>query len=52
VRLRGGASEGSRRPIPIVALGLLIDHDHVFILESGKLFRTLHHPQVRWRKSL
>jgi integrase len=29
-----------------------IDHDHVFFLESGEPFRTLHHPQVRWRKTL
>ncbi|MDB6162355.1 MAG: alpha/beta hydrolase fold family protein [Gammaproteobacteria bacterium] len=29
-----------------------IDHDHVFFLETGALFRSLHHPQVRWRKTL
>ncbi len=29
-----------------------IDHDHVFFLESGAPIRTLHHPQVRWRKTL
>jgi hypothetical protein len=27
-------------------------HDHVFFLESGEPLRTLHHPQVRWRKTL
>src|SRR3977135_1711052 len=29
-----------------------IDHDHVFFLETGESFRNLHHPQVRWRKTL
>ena len=29
-----------------------IHHDHVFFLETGEPFWTLHHPQVRWRKTL
>jgi integrase len=29
-----------------------IHHDHVFFLDTGEPFRILHHPQVRWRKTL
>lgn len=29
-----------------------VDHYHVFFLQSGEPIRTLHHPQVRWRKTL
>jgi hypothetical protein len=29
-----------------------IDHEHVFFVETGEPFRTLHHPQRRWRKTL
>jgi integrase len=29
-----------------------IDHEHVFFLETGEPFRSLHHPQRRWRKTL
>jgi integrase len=29
-----------------------IDHEHVFFLETGAPFRSLQHPQVRWRKTL
>jgi integrase len=30
----------------------LINHDHVFFLETGAPFRNRHHPQVRWHKTL
>jgi hypothetical protein len=29
-----------------------IDHEHVFFVETGEPFRSLHHPQRRWRKTL
>jgi integrase len=29
-----------------------IDHEHVFFLETGESYRSLHHPQHRWRKTL
>jgi hypothetical protein len=29
-----------------------IDHEHVFFQETGEPFRSLHHPQRRWRKTL
>lgn len=29
-----------------------IDHEHVFVVETGEPFRSLHHPQRRWRKTL
>jgi integrase len=29
-----------------------IDREHVFFVEAGEPFRTLHHPQRRWRKTL
>jgi len=29
-----------------------IDHEHVFFVETGESFRTLHHPQRRLRKTL
>jgi integrase len=29
-----------------------IHHDYVFFLETGEPFRTLHYPQLRWRKTL
>ena len=29
-----------------------IDHDHVFVLKSGKPMQSLQCPQVRWRKTL
>jgi integrase len=29
-----------------------IDRDHVCFLESGEPMRSLHDPQVRWRKTL
>jgi integrase len=29
-----------------------IDHEQVFFVETGEPFRTLHHPQRRWRKTL
>jgi integrase len=29
-----------------------IDHEHVFFVETGESFRSLHHPQRRWRKTL
>jgi integrase len=28
------------------------DHEYVFFVETGEPFRTLHHPQRRWRKTL
>jgi len=29
-----------------------VHHDHVFFLDTGEPFWTLHHPQVRWRTTL
>jgi integrase len=29
-----------------------IDHEHVFFVETGEPFRSLDHPQRRWRKTL
>jgi hypothetical protein len=29
-----------------------INHEHVFFVETGEPFRSLHHPQRRWRKTL